>query len=301
MSRRGEEAVGYAETGGGAVGHVETAGRMVHRLTALTLGINLPVGARRRPRSGARRKPTRRAQRRDDIPATEFEVEIGGGEGKGRVGGGGVGAQVAAYWPHAAGSGPGWRAEGRTGGAAATVMWDWGGRYDTEGVCAAVAEVGAEAEGEGGGRGSAPPSRRAPLPTAKNRHASPPSSHLPNIAAPAPTIVTAAHRSPLRPLAAIWNFFLHRLSDDYLPPPPQPTSPIRSPVAVPRPLKSPRTPSQPASLPPPPSLRYQYRHASPVSSDKLLRRPPPRPPPQPLPIWSHAVVPPPPKASPLPE
>lgn len=29
MSRRGEEAVGYAETGGGAVGHVETAGRMV--------------------------------------------------------------------------------------------------------------------------------------------------------------------------------------------------------------------------------------------------------------------------------
>lgn len=80
-------------------------------------------------------------------------MEIGGGEGKGRVGGGGVGAQVAAYWPHAAGSGPGWRAEGRTGGAAATVMWDCGGRYDTEGVCAAVAEVGAEAEGEGGDRG----------------------------------------------------------------------------------------------------------------------------------------------------
>ncbi|KAB8116048.1 hypothetical protein EE612_056994, partial [Oryza sativa] len=39
----------------------------------------------------------------------------------------------------------------------------------------------------------------------------------------------------------IWNFFLRRLSDDCLPPPPQPTSPIRSPVVVPRPLKSPRT------------------------------------------------------------
>ncbi|XP_066161441.1 uncharacterized protein [Oryza sativa Japonica Group] len=43
---------------------------------------------------------------------------------------------------------------------------------------------------------SAPPSRRAPLRTAKNRRASPPSLRLSHIAAPAPTIVTAAHRSP---------------------------------------------------------------------------------------------------------
>uniref|UniRef100_A0A0E0CL38 Uncharacterized protein n=1 Tax=Oryza meridionalis TaxID=40149 RepID=A0A0E0CL38_9ORYZ len=73
---------------------------------------------------------------------------------------------------------------------------------------------------------------------------------------------------------------------------PPPTTP---PPSTPTPVASPRTPSQPASLLPPPSLHYRNRHASPVSSDKLLRRPPPRPPPQPPLIRSHAAVPPLPK------